>query len=120
MGETLEYLRMFAHFPFAVRRFAKHRLTLTEAERIVCERMAQRQENFLAMTQRAIYNNPRSPYLQLLQLAGCKFEDIQALVKQNGVEGALRELRGAGVYVTYEEFKGRKAIERGGKTIPVT
>jgi hypothetical protein len=120
MGETLEYLEMFARLPFAVRRFARHRLMLPQAEQIVCERMAQRQENFLAVVQRAIYNNPRSPYLKLLQLAGCKFEDIQALVKQNGVEGALCELRGAGVYVTYEEFKGRKAVERGGKTIPVT
>ena len=33
MGETLEYLQTFARFPFALRRFLQHRLTLDEAKK---------------------------------------------------------------------------------------
>lgn len=111
---------MFARFPFALNRFLKRRLTLPEAGRIVRQRMERRQEQFLAIVQRSIYGHPQSPYLALLQMAGCEFGDLCGLVKQKGIEGALRDLRQADVYVTYEEFKGRKPIQRGRKTISVT
>ena len=35
------------------------------------------------------------------------------------MEGTLRTLRTAGVYFTFEEFKGREPVVRGGKTLPV-
>src|SRR5213592_3774379 len=108
MGETLDYVKMFAAFPFALRRFSRHRLTLPEAQRIVRERMEQREENFLRLVERSVYGYPRSPYLALLKLAGCEFGDLRVLVTQRGLEGALRELRENGVYITFEEFKGRK------------
>jgi hypothetical protein len=56
----------------------------------------------------------------LLKLAGCELSDLRALVKDKGLEGALLELRAAGVYATYEEFKERKPIVRNGFTLPVT
>ncbi len=120
MSETLEYLQMFARFPFALRRFLKHKLTLEEARQIVRERMEHREENFLRVVEKSIYGYPRSPYLALLKMAGCEIGDLRALVKHKGLEGALRQLREEGVYVTFEEFKGRKPIERNGKTIPVS
>ena len=43
----------------------------------------------------------------------------KSLVAQNGIEGTLEILRGAGVYVTYGEFKGREPIRRGSLVIPV-
>lgn len=82
--------------------------------------MEHREENFLRMVERSIYGYPRSPYLPLLRMAGCELGDLRTLVRQRGLEGALRELREAGVYVDFEEFKGRKPIVRGGKTIVVT
>jgi hypothetical protein len=120
MNETLNYLKMFAHFPQAMRRFARHTLTLEEARRIVRERMERREENFLHVVERSIYGHPGSPYLALLKLAGCELGDLRLLVGQKGLEGALGDLRVAGVYVTFEEFKGRKPIVRHGKTIPVS
>ncbi len=120
MNETLEYLQMFARFPFALRRFLKHTLTLEEARQIVRERMEHREENFLRVVERSIYGYPRSPYLALLKMAGCEMSDLRAMVKQKGLEGALRQLREEGVYVTFEEFKGRKPIVRNGTIIPVT
>ena len=118
MNETLEYAIMFARFPFAVRRFLTHRITLDDAKRIVRERMEQREANLLLAVTRGVYGHPSSPYLALLKHAGCELGDFRDLVARKGVDPALRQLREAGVYVTYEEFKGRKPIERPGLTIP--
>ena len=118
MIESLEYAKMFARFPFALRRFLKQRMTLEDAKRIVRERMEQRSANLLLTVTRGVYDNPKSPYLPLLKNAGCEKSDFCALVTKKGVEPALRQLRDSGVYVTFEEFKGRKPIERNGLTIP--
>ncbi len=82
--------------------------------------MERREENFLRLAERSIYGHASSPYLALLKLARCEFGDLRALVKQKGLEGALRALREAGVYVTFEEFKGRTPIVRHGQTIATT
>jgi hypothetical protein len=42
-------------------------MTLEEAQRVVHERMAHRQENLIRILAQNIYNDPRSPYLALLQ-----------------------------------------------------
>ncbi len=119
MNKTLDNLKVFAQLPLALRRFARHTMTLEEARRVVLQRMAQREENFLLTVERSIYGHPGSPYLPLLKMAGCELGDLRALVRQRGLESALRQLRDEGVYVTFEEFKGRKPIVRGGQTITV-
>lgn len=118
MNETLEYLKSFAQFPLALRRYLRPGLTVEGAREIVQRRMEERDDRFLALVERSIYGQPGSPYLALLRLAGCEPGDLRALVKQKGLEGALRVLREAGVYVTFEEFKGRKPIVRHGQAIP--
>ena len=120
MNETLEYLQTFARFPFALHKFLQHRLTVDQAKQIVRERMERRDENFLRIVETSVYGYPHSPYLPLLKMAGCELGDLCALVKHQGLENALRQLRAAGVYITFEEFKGRKPIIRNGTTIPVT
>jgi hypothetical protein len=117
MSDTLDYLKSFAQFPLALRRFMRQPLTLDEAKRIVRKRMEQREEMFLRLVERSIYGNARSPYLALLKLAKCELTDLRILVKDKGLEGALGVLREAGVYVTFEEFKGRTPIVRHGQTI---
>jgi hypothetical protein len=112
--ENLEYARMFARFPISLRRFLCHTLTLDEARAIVQERMERREENFLRIAEDCIYGNARSPYLPLLAKAGCELGDLRQIVSHEGLEGGLRRLREAGVYITFEEFKGRKPIERNG------
>lgn len=120
MNETLEYVKSFARFPLSLRRFLQRGLSLEQADQIVRERIHRREENFLRIAERGIYSDPDSPYLALLKLAQCEFGDLQALVRREGLEAALRSLRNAGVYVTFEEFKGRTPIVRGGRTIPTT
>lgn len=120
MSDTLDYLRMFAEYPAAARRFLREPLTLEKARRITYDQQQRREENFLNLVDKSIYNHASSPYLALLKLAGCELADVKALVKKSGVDGTLTELNEAGVYITFEEFKGRKPIIRHGQLIPVT
>ncbi|MCL4486747.1 MAG: hypothetical protein M1570_01285 [Chloroflexi bacterium] len=87
---------------------------MDSARQVIRERMERREDIFLRILERNVYGYPASPYLRLLKLAGCELADVRALVRSKGLEGALTELRGAGVYVDFEEFKGRKPIVRGG------
>ena len=110
--------RAYARFLFGLPAFLRYRVSYEEARAIVQRRLREREANFLASVQHGILGNPRSPYLKLLQLAGCEFGDLVNSVRDRGLEGTLQQLRDAGVYITFEEFKGRKPIERGGCTIP--
>jgi hypothetical protein len=68
---------------------------------------------------RAIYADDQSPYHQLLRLSGCVYGDVETLVRREGVEGALAVLCRSGVYLTVDEFKGRRPAVRGSATIVV-
>ena len=116
---SLADLAMYTRFAWGLRGFLRHTITLEEAKTIVQQRLAERESNFLRLVERGIFGYPRSPYLPLLKLAGCELGDIQNMVRDRGLEGTLRALRAAGVYVTFEEFKGREPMVRDGKVIPV-
>jgi hypothetical protein len=106
-----------ARFLRAVPAFLRDPVSSREARTIQEERMRNRESAFLAGVRNGIYGHPRSPYRQLLESVGCERGDIERLVDQEGVEGALRSLSGRGVYLTVSEFKGRKAIRRGSTLI---
>lgn len=101
-------------------RFLGRGLTLEQTKAIIRQRLETREERFLAFVARYVYGYPRSPYLRLLRLAGCELGDLETMVRQQGLEGALRALRDEGVYVSFEEFKGRKPTVRGGQTFHFT
>jgi hypothetical protein len=72
-----------------------------------------RNDRFIATFEQLIWSIPSSPYLPLLGHAGVEGGDLAALVDTEGVEGALRRLRDAGVYVTHEEWLGTESVRRG-------
>jgi hypothetical protein len=84
----------------------------------VLRAVTDREARFLGVLDRLVYGNPRSPYLALLCNAGCEFSDVRREVAQHGLEGALRRLSHAGVYVTHDEMKGRGAARAGGVPLP--
>jgi hypothetical protein len=53
-------------------------------------------------------------------MAGCHFGDIRKMVREEGLEKTLSKLHDEGIYITFEEFKGRRPIIRGGLSIPVS
>jgi len=93
--------------------FIRTPITSEQAVEVIQGRLEARGERFLRMAERAIYGHRRSPYLQLLRAAGCEFGDLKALVDKEGLERALSRLVEAGVFVTFDEFKGRKEAVRG-------
>ena len=110
----------FARFLAGVPRFVRRRMTAAEALEIVQERLRNRERNFLSVAETGIYANPHSPYRALLSNAGCTLHDLRNLVEQDGLEGALQQLRQKGVYVSFEEYKGLQPIVRGSQTIHTT
>lgn len=97
--------------------FLRHPVTVAEAGRIIGEQLDRRGDNFLDSMEQLVFANPRSPYLPMLRAAGCELGDIREAVRRSGVEEMLSSLRRAGVYVAFEEFKGRAPIVRGGEVI---
>lgn len=111
--------KMYARFAWGFRSFLRKRISLAEAREVVLRRMQEREANFLRMVERGIFGYPRSPYLPLLKQAGCELADIRQMVRTKGMDPTLWSLREAGVYVSFEEFKGRQPIERNGVVVPV-
>jgi hypothetical protein len=99
--------------------FLHHPVTLEEARATLRRRLENREADFLTLVKRAIYEHPPSPYRALLQFAGCEYGDLDRLVRHEGVEGALRALCDKGVYLTIDEFKGRREVVRGTLTLPM-
>ena len=93
--------------------FLQRRLTLEQARTQVRHRLSTREQRFLSSIDRLVYGVARSPYRHLLAHAGCERGDLHALVAREGLEGALSILAGQGVYVTFDEWKGRRIAERG-------
>ena len=99
--------------------FLRHPLSVEEARATLRRRLEHREADFLGLVRQAIYDHPGSLYRQLLNLAGCEYVDLERLVRQDGVEGALHSLFRHGVYLTVDEFKGRRPTIRGNVTISV-
>lgn len=89
------------------------------AQAALHDRLARRETDFLALLRDGVYGSPLSPYRALLAHAGCELGDVARLARQDGVEGALRALLRAGVYLTAEELKGRRPIVRGALRLEV-
>ncbi len=99
--------------------FFRERVTVEQAEEAIKRGIGKREDRFLELARSWIYGNPRSPYLWLLQTAGCEFFDLQAQVRRDGLEAALEKLAREGVYLTEDEFKGKKEVARGGRSFLV-
>jgi len=108
-GDVAAGLRLFVHLPA----FVRTPLVPEQARTILRHRLAQRDTDFLTLMQRTVFGSARSPYRRLFAHAGYTFEDLTALVHREGLEGALRALYGSGIYLSVDEFKGRRPVVRG-------
>ena len=103
----------FSMLVFGLRPFLKGTLTLEGSQRVLATRLHNRENAFLDLMNRGVYKNPRSPYLKVLRLAGCEFGDLTSRVNKDGIEATLQDLMARGVYLSWEEFKGKKDVVRG-------
>ncbi len=119
MGVVPEDLRAGLRLLTGLPAFVRRPLTLEEARRLLAERLAEREADFLRVA-RAAVDTAASPYRALLRRAGCEEGDLARLLREEGLEGALVTLARQGVYVTVDEFKGRRPIVRGDLSLTVT
>ncbi len=110
-------LKMFARFAGGLRAFLRQPIDEKQARDWIDRLVAEREQNFLRVARRGIYGYPRSPYLPMLRAADCSFRDLELSVQRRGLEQTLRSLREAGVYVSFEESKGRVPLVRDGQLI---
>lgn len=80
--------------------------------------LERRSEVFLENVRRAIFANAEHPYCRMFRIAGCSYDDLAETVRRDGLEAALEAIRGEGVYLTHDEFKGKSPIVRSGRHIP--
>jgi hypothetical protein len=90
-----------------------------DPESVVRKCMEQREENFLAHVA-TVTARPEHPYAQMFKLAGCSYADLEASVRRDGVETTLEKLLREGVYLTHDEFRGKREIVRSGRHIPAS
>jgi len=102
-----------ARFTLNVKPFLREKISIEEAQAAIRERMQVRERSFVEMLSRAVFANRRSPYRKLFEAAGCELADVEKLARSEGIEGALRKLSTAGIYVSFDELKGRRAAVRG-------
>jgi hypothetical protein len=115
----LDELRIFASYARRLPGFVRTPIPPREARPPIEAQLRHREDSFLRMLDEAVYGNPQSPYRALLDAASVELGDARRLVHESGLEPALATLRDEGVYVTLDEFKGRRPIERPGIAIPV-
>lgn len=107
-------LRQTARLGLTARGFLGTPIDLEQARSKVRQRVARRDDNFLAAVRTLVYGVAESPYRSLLDWAGCERGDLEAHVRTHGVDATLELLRDGGVYVTTDEFRGRTPIVRNG------
>ncbi len=111
--EVLDEARVGWQLLRGLRPLLRSPLDVPRARTALRDRLERREADFLWIVRHAVYDRALSPYHELLDAAGCRYLDLERLVRQDGVEGALRALFRSGVYLTVDEFKGRRSIRRG-------
>jgi hypothetical protein len=108
-GRFNSYLRFLRQLPG----FLHSPIDVNYSRDRIAHRLGRRNQNFLSLVQRCVYEHPASPYHALLKEAGCEYGDVAAGVRNEGIEATLRNLLAAGVWISLDEFKGRAPIQRG-------
>ena len=116
----LSDLAKFLRYSTALPGFLRRSVSRQEAKSRLREALACRDSRFLRIVERAVFANPGSPYLELLRWAGIGFADLEGLVRQEGLEPALSRLHDDGVFLSIDELKGRRPIERPGLHVPTS
>jgi hypothetical protein len=111
-------MQKYLRFIVGLRKYLHERIepldALEKARLLLKERVANRENNFLNILEKGIFNYPKSPYLKLLEPRRIALADIKKWVGRDGIESALSILHKEGVYFTVDEFKGKVDVERNG------
>src|SRR5215813_15051196 len=83
------------------------------------QRLAQREVRFVDALRRQVAARSAGPLARLLTWAGWTIADIEAAVRQDGLEVTLGRLRDDGVFFTHAELTGAEPLRRPGLELPL-
>ena len=111
-------MRKYVRFLIGLRKFVKARIepgeAIIRARTLLRKRLVEREENFLHLVEKGIFNYAQSPYLPLLTAKKIALNDVKSWIDKDGLESALLTLQAEGVYFTVDEFKGKSPVKRNG------
>src|SRR3990170_403606 len=111
-------MQKYLRFIFGLNGYLKARMKPEEAlelaEKVLKERVQNREEKFLNLLEKGVFEYSKSPYLRLLSPKKITLRDIKGWVEELGLEGALENLQNEGVYFTVDEYKGKEEVSRNG------
>jgi hypothetical protein len=108
-------VRLLRHLPS----FLRTPIQPEHARTVLRGRLERREEDFLDLMRQVVFEAAGNPYRRLLEHAGVAYDDLAVLARREGVEGALHTLFRNGVYLTVDEFKGRRPLVRGSLSMTV-
>lgn len=103
-------------FAAGLRRFLGTPVDPVAARQEIVDRWTHRAACFLRSMDELVWPVPTSPHRALLEHAGVDRGAVVRLVEEHGLDGALAVLRDEGVYVSYEEYTGQAAAQRGSRS----
>jgi hypothetical protein len=115
---TVAGLTGFARYARSLPRFLAEPLSEADARARIARDLAAREERFLALLG-GVFADLRSPYLRLFERAGIEQGDVAALVREDGLEPALRRLYDEGVWLSLAETRGKEPVRRGDWTLEI-
>jgi hypothetical protein len=111
-------MKKYIKFLTGLNTYLKNRMTpeeaVLEAKQQIRKRMENRNECFIQIVKKGIFENHNSPSNKLLTNVKIRIEDIKKWVEKNSVEYTLKMLLEDGVYFTVDEFKGKQEVIRKG------
>lgn len=113
-------LAVGARFLVALPPFLRKKIDASGVRAAHGEALANRETRFLDIVRRTAFERPESLLGRLFAHSGIRLDDMRELVATAGLEGALQTLFRNGVFVTVDEFKGRKPLRRGSLSIEVS
>ena len=109
-----------ARFLAGLRPFLARPVDPATARRRLLESLAGREQAFELLLRRGVFEQPDSPWRKLFAWASVDLDDVQGLMGSVGLEGTLARLHDAGVFLSLEEFKGLRPVDRPGLSLQVS
>src|SRR5579871_50653 len=120
MAKTLSYLyrelKSYVQLAGGIRTYLRTP-PLKDPEALVRGQVERREAIFLNSLKQVVFDHPAHPYRWMFEEAKCTQEDFAQIVAKDGLDSALEQIRGAGVYLSQDEYKGRTPILRGRREI---
>jgi len=110
----------YLRFLTGLRRYLNQPLSYAQAVSIIEQRLETRDQSFIDLVEKSVFNYPSSPWLWLFTQAGCSLGDLVSEIKIHGLEKTLGMLKDSGVYLSFEEYKGKTPVERNSSRLAIS